>query len=80
MAIKIKLNLPALNKIMTSPGAANLLRKEAQQRAAAAGEGFEAVVHPHKWTARAYVQTADDAGRRRQANEKVLERIITERS
>lgn len=73
----VKLNLRGINRLMTSPGVRRMLRERAEQMAAAAGEGFEAVSRPHPWTAREYVQTADAAGRRRQADEHVLERVVS---
>lgn len=80
MSDKPKLNLPGINKLMTSAPVTALVAREARRMAASAGEGFEAVVKPHKWTARGYVQTADARGRRRQADEKVLERVASEKS
>lgn len=78
--IKVKLNLPGLNRLMTSPGARAVVRENAQRMAASAGDGFEAVERPHRWTARAYVQTADRTGRRRQVDEHVLERVVSEKA
>jgi hypothetical protein len=75
----LKLNLPGINKIMTGKGARALVRRELNRMEASAGEGFEAVERPHRWTARGYVQTADAAGARRQAREKVLERVASEK-
>lgn len=75
----LKLNLPGINKIMTGKGARALLRRNLDRMAGSAGEGFEAVERPHRWTARGYVQTADAEGRHRQADEKVLERIVSEK-
>lgn len=78
--MKVKLNLLGINKIMTSRGVSDVVRREAKKRADSAGPGFEAVIAPHRWTARAYIRTADAEGARRQANEKVLERVVSERS
>lgn len=80
MAIKVTLNLRGLNRLMTSRGVSDRVRREAQRMAASAGEGFESVVAPHPWTARAYVRTADGVGRKRQSDEKVLERVVSEKS
>lgn len=78
--MRVKLNLRGLNQIMTSPGARKVVRDNTERMADSAGEGFEAVQRPHRWTARGYVQTVDHEGRRRQANERVLERVVTEKS
>lgn len=72
----VKLKITGINKVMTSNGARGAVIREAKRMAQAAGEGFEWVEVPHKWTARAYVRTADEAGRERQANDKVLERTV----
>jgi hypothetical protein len=79
MTGKVKLNLPGINKIMTSKGARAVVRRELQRMEVSAGEGFEAVERPHRWTARGFVQTADVEGARRQAREKVLERVVSEK-
>ena len=79
MAVQVKLNLRGLNRLMTSRGVTDRVRREARRMAESAGPGFEAVVSPHPYTARAYVQTADREGRRRQADEHVLERVVSER-
>jgi len=77
---KVKLNLKGINKIMTSQGANDVVRRKLKAMEQSAGPGFEAVMHPHKWTARGYLRTADAEGARRQADERVLERVVTERS
>jgi hypothetical protein len=78
MSVKVTLNLPGINRLMKSAGVRALVKREAQRMAAAAGDGFEAVVdNSHPWVSRAYVQTADAEGKRRQADEKVLERVVT---
>lgn len=77
---KVTYNLPGINKVMRSDGVARVVRAKAREMAAAAGEGFEAVERPqpHPWTARAYVQVADEVGARREADEKVLNRVLGE--
>ena len=74
--VKVKLKLKGINAVMTSPGAIAEVARRAQRMASAAGEGFEAVVNPHRWTARAFVRTADAPGRKRQADDAVLERAL----
>lgn len=73
---KVKLNIRGLNKIMTGPEVTAQVARRTKRMAAAAGEGFEAVMIPHKYTARGYVRTADAEGAIRQAREKVLERSL----
>ena len=50
--------------------------RRAQRIAAEAGPGFEMVVKPARYTARAFVRTADAAGAVRQARDNVLERAL----
>lgn len=76
MAEKLKLNLAAVNAIMTSPGAQAVVDRIGRQMAADAGDGFEYVASPHRWTARGYVQTTNARGRRRQAREAALESAL----
>ncbi|GAA3009084.1 hypothetical protein [Microbacterium aurantiacum] len=72
----VRVNLRSLNAIMTSPPAQALVDAIGRQMAATAGEGFEYVRRPHRWTARGYVQTATARARRRQARDAVLERAV----
>lgn len=77
MAINdVRLNLPAINAIMRSQPVQGLLDEVGKKMAANAGDGFEYVARPHRWTARGYVQTASARARRRQAREAVLERAM----
>ena len=74
--VKVKLKLRGINKVMKSPEVQSAVARRAQRIAAAAGEGFEPVVNPAKYTARAFVRTADATGRKRQAEDAVLERAL----
>lgn len=74
--VTVKLRLRGLNILMKSDPVQSEVARRAQRIAAEAGEGFEAVVKPAKYTARAYVRTADATGRKRQAEEAVLERAL----
>jgi len=76
MAEAVKLNLAAINAIMTSPGAQAIVDHIGRQMAASAGDGFEYVASPHPFTARGYVQTNSARGRRRQALQAQLERSL----
>jgi hypothetical protein len=72
----VKLNIRGINQLMSSGPVQSLVEERARRIAEAAGEGFEAVGDPHPWTARAYVRTATAAGRKREAEEKVLTRAL----
>lgn len=78
MDITVKLNLKGINALMTSRPVVAEVAARAHRMAREAGEGFEAVVKPHRYTARAYVQTDLDnpIGAQRQAAEHVLERVL----
>lgn len=72
--VQVNLKLGGINKVMRA--AQPVVDREAQDMAARAGEHFEAVSRPHKWTARAYVQPKDPIGMRQQARDAVLERAL----
>lgn len=76
--VRVKLKMKGLNALMTSRPVQSDLARRAHRMASDAGEGFEAVVRPHRFTSRAYVQTDPDnpVGRRRQADEHVLQRVL----
>lgn len=78
MAARVKLNLKGINALMTSQPVQAEVARRAHRMAREAGDGFEAVVKPHRWTARAFVQTDLDNpdGARRQATDHVLERVL----
>ena len=74
--VKVKLKIRGINKVMKSDPVQAEVARRAKRIANAAGLGFEAVVNPAKYTARAFVRTADFNGRKRQAEEAVLERSL----
>lgn len=74
--VTVKLKLKGINALMTSPGVTAEVARRVKRGASAAGSGFEGVVVPHKWTARGYVRTRDDAGKRDQANNQSLMRAL----
>lgn len=74
--IKVKLKLRGINAVMKSSEVQAEVVRRARRMANAAGEGFEAVIQSGKYTARAVVRTADATGRKRQAEEAVLERSL----
>lgn len=72
----VKLNLRGLNAVMTSPSVQAAVDRAGREMAASAGDGFEYVARPHRYTARGYVQTANASARRRQMRDAVLERTL----
>lgn len=74
--VKVKLNMRGLNQLMSSEPVAADLERRGRRVASAAGAGFELVMLPHKFTARAYVRTKDASGRRREARDKILARSL----
>lgn len=75
---RVKLKIKGVSDVLKLPAVQAEVNARAQDMAARAGEGFEAVERPHRFTSRAYVQTTrgDARGRRRQAAEHVLERVL----
>ncbi|MBD8218203.1 hypothetical protein IFU40_06095 [Microbacterium sp. CFBP 13617] len=76
MAEDVKLNLRAINAIMTSAPAQAIVDSIGREMAAAAGDGFVYVARPHPHTARGYVQTGSARARRQQAKDAALERAL----
>jgi hypothetical protein len=74
---RITIKLRGLNQVMRSPGAQARVDAVGARMAAAAGEGYEYQRSPHKWTARGFVQTANQKGRAREARSKVLNRVLS---
>ncbi|MFB3980335.1 hypothetical protein [Microbacterium proteolyticum] len=72
----VKLNLRAVNTVMTSAPVQARIDSLGRQMAATAGDGFEYVPRPHRWMARGYVQAVSARARRRQARDAVLERVV----
>ncbi|MFZ4894638.1 hypothetical protein ACL9RL_09325 [Plantibacter sp. Mn2098] len=73
---QVKLKMKAIRAVLKSNETQAEVARRARRMANAAGPGFESVVKPHKFTARAFVQTSNATGRRRQAKEAVLERSL----
>ena len=73
--IKVKLKLRGINQLMKRDALPEVVRR-IKKMEAAAGEGFEAKIQSGKYTARAVLRTADEAGRKRQAEEAVLEQAL----
>ena len=70
----VKLNLQGINAVLRE--AQPFLDEQGEAIAARAGEGFEYVAKPHRWTARGYVRATGRAGMKREARDKVLSRAV----
>ncbi|RLK47621.1 hypothetical protein [Microbacterium telephonicum] len=76
---KVKLNLRGINALMSSGTVQAEVNAQGRRRAAAAGQNFEYVEKPHRWTARGFIQPANYEGVKEQANDAVLERVLGSR-
>lgn len=74
--VKVKLNMRGVNATLKSPPVQAEVSLRAARIARAAGEGFQSVTKPHKYTSRAFVQTDGPEGAKRQAEGAVLERSM----
>lgn len=75
--VRVKLNIGGVRKLLRSNEVQSDLARRATRAAAAAGPDYEAIVKPHRYTARAFVQTKDtDDARRREAEDKNLTRAL----
>lgn len=76
--VTVKLKIGGIRALLKSRPVQSDLAARAARMAREAGEGFESVVKPHRYTSRAFVQTdmENDVGRRRQASEHVLQRVL----
>ena len=72
----VNLNLPGLNALMRSAEVQAEVNRRGQRIQAAAGENFEYVASPHRYTARGYVQVNGAAGAREEARDKRLTRSL----
>lgn len=55
--VKVKLNLRELNKLMRSTPVQSALNAEGARMANRAGQKFRLTPSPHRWTARAFVES-----------------------
>lgn len=74
--VRVKLKIKQIREILKSSPVQAEVARRAKRMASAAGPGFEAVIKPHKYTARAFVQTDSAESRKRQADDAVLERAL----
>ena len=78
MSVRVKLKIKGVRDLLKSRPVQSEVARRAHRMAADAGEGFESVVKPHRYTSRAFVQTdmGNEVGRQRQASEHVLQRVL----
>lgn len=78
MTVRVKLKIKGIREVLRSRPVQSEVARLAHRMARDAGEGFEAVVKPHRYTSRAFVQTDMDnpVGGERQAREHVLQRVL----
>ena len=75
--MRVKLHIGPLRQLWRGPEVTAEVARRAQRGAAAAGADYEVVVKPHRYTARAFVQTKDtDEARLREAEGKHLTRAL----
>lgn len=74
--VKVKLKMKGVREVLKSAPVQAEVARKAKRMASAAGDGFKAVIKPHKFTSRAFVQTDSAEGRKRQADDAVLERAL----
>lgn len=76
---KVTLNIRGINRLMSSDSVQGEVDRIGAQMASSAGDGFEYRARRHRWTARGFVGTADANGRKEQADNAVLERVVGSR-
>jgi len=74
--VTVKLKMGGIQTLLRSREVRDEIARRAKRGADAAGEGFEYVVRPHRYTSRAYVQTNSAVGEQREADDKVLIRAM----
>lgn len=75
-SVKVRLHLAGLNELMRSAPVQGIVTQSAHRIQASAGEEYEAVEVPHKWTARAYVQSKTYKGYKQEAKGGQLTRAV----
>lgn len=76
MAKTTKLVIKGVNQVLRD--AQPVVNEAAYRMKAAAGPGHHVTVNPHKWTARAHVEQANDAQARRDPNGLSLLRALSQ--
>lgn len=74
--VDVKLKIKGIRELLKSAPVQSDLAARVSRAAKVAGVGFDSVVKPAKYTSRAFVQTADAGGARREARDKVLIRTL----
>lgn len=76
MTVRVKLSMRGIRELLKSNAVQSDIAARAARVARAAGEGFESVVKPGRYTSRAFVQTANQTGAKREAEDKALTRAL----
>lgn len=76
MAVPVQLNLAGINAVMRSEPVQQIVDREGERLARAAGENFRYRPSPHRWVARGYVEPKNGRGQRQEAREKRLARAV----
>lgn len=76
MKPQVKLKIRGVREVLRSQSVQADLARRARRGAQAAGPGIVAIVKPHRYTARVFVQTENREGRIREAKDKVLNRAL----
>lgn len=74
--VQVRLKISGVRKILRGSDVQRELLRRTRRAAAVAGDGFEAVVRPGRYTARSLLWTTTQEAREREANEKVLIRAL----
>jgi hypothetical protein len=74
--VRVKLSIRGVRDVLKSSAVSSELARRAGRIRNAAGEGFSMVVKPHRYTARAFVQSDTAAADKREAESKVLTRAL----
>lgn len=74
--VRVKLKIGGIRQVLKGPEVTGELVRRGRRVQTAAGEGFELVVKPARYTSRVFVQSADDAADHREAENKALTRAL----
>lgn len=75
--VRVQLRIGGISRLLRSRPVQKLVDDTGKRGAAAAGEGFEYVAKPHRWTSRGYIQTDTARAMRAQAKHAVLEHAVS---
>lgn len=75
-SVKVKLNIRGIREVLKSSGVESELVRRGRRVQNTAGDGFELVVKPARYTSRVFVQTGTGEAAKREAEDKVLTRAL----